>query len=175
MDQAGWVEIDAVLRQLRMSRADLDQAVLRNNKSRLEVRGSQIRVSQGHSLDAMPVTQEALEASWERFAATASVWHGTRAAVELLTAIGAQGLSPQERTHVHLAATTDSVVGKRSNVGLLLEVSPAALQDAGLSLFRSPNGVVLARRVPPECIVGVRLLTTRARKQASELRAALGL
>jgi putative RNA 2'-phosphotransferase len=46
-------------------------------------------------------------------------------------------------------------VGKRAQVDVLLEVSVARLRDHGLTVWRSPNGVLLVRRVPPDCIVRV--------------------
>ena len=42
---------------------------------------------------------------------------------------------------------TDAV-GKRAQVDLMLEVSPARLRAQGLRVFRSQNGVVLVRRAP---------------------------
>ena len=44
-----------------------------------------------------------------------------------------------------------------------------------MGLFVSPNGVVLARCVPPECLVDLRALTKRARRNEAQLRLALGL
>lgn len=161
MDQAGWVEIDAVLRQLRMSRADLDQAVLHNNKSRLEVRGSQIRASQGHSLDAMPVTQEALEASWARYEGSEYLWHSTQP--HLVDSIRAQGLLRGDRTHVHLASSRDSKVGKRV-APTMIQVSLSKLRAAGQEVFVSSNGVVLTRFVPATCITKVFEAPTRRRR-----------
>ena len=44
---------------------------------------------------------------------------------------------------------------------------------AGVGLFVSPNGVVLARAVPPAAIVGLRAMTDRARRQGDALSALL--
>jgi putative RNA 2'-phosphotransferase len=173
MDVAGWAEIADVLRVLRMSRATLEQAVRENDKARYEVRGSRIRACQGHSLAGMPVTPEALEASWDRRAEDGPVWHGTRIAA--VAGIAREGILAGERTHVHLADAIDSTVGKRANVDVMLEVSPARLAAAGIGLFVSPNGVILARWVPPAAIVGLRSMTDRAEQKAEALRALLGL
>ena len=173
MDAAGWVEIVDVLRVGRLSRPALDEIVRENNKQRLQVDGERIRASQGHSLEGCPVTCEALEASWAEWDDAGSIWHGTRP--EAVASIAQQGLLPQGRTHVHLAEATDSTVGKRANVGVLLEVSPERLRAAGLPVFVSPNGVLLVRRVPPSCIVGLQALTRRARSEEASLRRALGL
>jgi putative RNA 2'-phosphotransferase len=76
---------------------------------------------------------------------------------------------------VHLAESRDSSVGKRANVGVLLEISPAKLRAAGQMLFRSANGVILCRHMSPECIVGVHPHTKRARQNAAARRAAFGV
>jgi putative RNA 2'-phosphotransferase len=171
MDAAGWAEISDVLRVLRMSRATLEGAVRDNNKARYEVRGQRIRACQGHSRERMPVTLEALEASWEAYTEPGPVWHGTRIAA--LVGIAREGILAGERTHVHLAEAIDSTVGKRANVDLMLEVSPARLASHGIGLFVSPNGVILTRWVPPAAIVGLRPMTDRARRQSEALRAVL--
>jgi putative RNA 2'-phosphotransferase len=173
MDAAGWVELDELVSHLDEPRHVIDEVVQHNNKARFEVCGTRIRASQGHSLEGMPVTQEALEASWSTFDGEDSLWHGTQP--DVVESIAREGLLRGARSHVHLAGSRDSVVGKRANVGVLLEISPAQLRAAGQMLFRSPNGVILCRHVPPECIVGVHPLTKRARQNAAAMRAALGL
>jgi putative RNA 2'-phosphotransferase len=173
MDAAGWAPIAEVLRALGMSRAAFDAAVERNDKARLEVRGARVRACQGHSLEGMPVTREALEASWAPFEGDAPVWHGTRVAA--IAGIAAAGILPGARTHVHLAPAIDSVVGKRAAVDVMLEIAPDRLRARGFALFQSPNGVVLAREVPPGCIAGLTPMVERARRREADLRAALGL
>lgn len=171
MDAAGWVAVADVLRALRLTRAELTEVVELNTKSRLDVRGEQIRASQGHSTEGMPVTHDALEASWERFVGEGPIWHGT--AVEALRGIAREGIVPQARTHVHLADALDSKVGKRASVDVMIEVSTARLGELGIGVFQSQNGVLLARRVPPEAITGIRTLSERARREEHALRALL--
>lgn len=168
MDAAGWARVDDVLRLLRIDRERLEHAVQENNKSRLQLDGARIRACQGHSRAGVPVTLEALEASWEVHPDTGSLWHGTDP--DVVPLIAREGIRPIERTHVHLADATDSRVGKRAGVGVLLEVSIVRLREAGLEVFRSPNGVVLVRHVPPTCITGITALTARARAREGELR-----
>jgi putative RNA 2'-phosphotransferase len=172
MDAAGWVELDELVAHLGQPRHLIDEVVQHNNKTRFEIAGTRIRASQGHSLAGMPVTQEALEASWAIFAGEGSLWHSTQP--DAIESIARLGLLRGERSHVHLAESRDSSVGKRANVGVLLEISPASLRAAGQTLFQSPNGVVLCRHVPPACIVDVHPLTKRARQDIAALRAALG-
>ncbi len=173
MDAAGWASVDDVLRRARLSRETLDVVVRTNNKSRLQIVGDRIRCCQGHSLEGMPVTQEALEASWEELDRVEPIWHGTNE--EALPSIARQGLLRGGRTHVHLAEETDSKVGKRAGVGVLLRVDPTALRAAGIGLYRSPNGVLLAREVPPGCITGLVAVSERAKKGEARLRALFGL
>ena len=173
MDTAGWAEVDDVRRVLHIGRDALEAAVRDNTKARLERRGTRIRACQGHSLRGMPVTCAALEATWELHQGDASVFHGTRIAA--LAGIAREGILPGERTHVHLAEAIDSTVGKRAAVDVMLAVSPARLREQGLGLYRSPNGVILARHVPPASIVGVVPVVDRARRQEQSLRGLFGL
>ncbi len=173
MDAAGWAEVDEVRRVLHIGREALEAAVRDNTKARLERRGTRIRACQGHSLEGMPVTCAALEASWEPHEGDAPVFHGTRLAA--LAGIAREGILPGERTHVHLAEAIDSTVGKRAAVDVMLAVSPARLRDQGLGLYRSPNGVLLARHVPPAAILAVVPMVERARRQEHHLRGLFGL
>jgi putative RNA 2'-phosphotransferase len=173
MDTAGWIAVEDVLRALKISRAALEEVVAHNNKSRLELAGDRIRACQGHSREGMPVTLEALEASWELYEGGGSIWHGTN--TDAARGIGREGILPGERTHVHLAEATDSHVGKRANVDLVIEVSPALLRGEGLSVYRSSNGVLLCRSVPARCIIGLIAISEAAKLSEAALRSYLGL
>lgn len=164
MDDAGWVPVEAVLRRLRMSRPTLEAVVAQNNKRRLQLEGDRVRCCQGHSLAGMPVTREGLERSWTLWRG-GTVWHGTR--VDAVESILEQGILPIARTHVHLAPSTNSVVGKRAAVGVLMGVDPARLRAEGIEVYAAPNGVVLCRRVPPRCITRLTHVSRRAKAQAA--------
>lgn len=148
IDGAGWVPLDELLDYTGWERAFLERIVADNNKSRFEIVGEQIRAVQGHSMGAVDL--DVLEASWEVWTGEEPVWHGTRRAVEAV--IRREGLTPQTRSHVHLAPSKTSVVGKRAGVEILLEVRPALVRAAGYRLYRAPNGVILARFIPPDAI-----------------------
>lgn len=169
MDAAGWALIDDVLSIVRVPRAVLDDVVRENNKSRYELRGDRIRACQGHSLAGTPVTLEALEASWQLDTRADPIWHGTN--LDVLASIAKEGLLPIERTHVHLAEGLESAVGKRANVAVMLKVEPARLRAEGIGLYRSPNGVLLVRRVPPSCITDVECVSSRAKRDEAQIRA----
>jgi putative RNA 2'-phosphotransferase len=132
MDAAGFAPVADVLRHARMTLDELHAVVAENNKTRYELTadGRRIRASQGHSLAGTPVTLEGLEASWQLVTDDTPVFHGTSvAAARAILTSG--GIHAGERTHVHLAPATDSVVGKRAAVDVLLEIAPARLRAAG--------------------------------------------
>jgi putative RNA 2'-phosphotransferase len=167
MDDAGWVPIHKLLAHLRLTREQLQHMVDTNNKRRLEILGDRIRCSQGHSLEGSPVTLEALERSWRRHEGDALIWHGTN--LGAVSGIAASGIQAVRRTHVHLASALDSRVGKRSNTPVMLGVDPARLRAQGVGIFVSQNGVVLARRVPADCIARIELLSADARGRRREV------
>ncbi|WP_437667416.1 RNA 2'-phosphotransferase [Sorangium sp. So ce1182] len=171
MDDAGWVAVDDVLRALGLPRSRLDEVVENNTKNRLELRGDRVRASQGHSREGMPVTLAGLEASWEEVHGDAPIWHGT--SVDAVRGIAREGIRPAARTHVHCTDALDSAVGKRANVDVMLEISPARLRARGIGVFRSQNGVILAREVPVGCVVGLVPIVARAKREAEALRGLL--
>jgi putative RNA 2'-phosphotransferase len=172
LDPAGFAPVTAVLRHLHLSEQELQEVVAQNDKARFELRGDRIRACQGHSLGS-GVAIAALEASWAPFTEPMIVWHGT--GIAAVDGIAAEGIIPAGRTHVHLAASFASVVGKRSGTPVMLGVSCPALAAAGVALFRSPNGVVLARHVPVACITELVPMSAAARQAAPRLRALLRL
>lgn len=163
IDASGWVKVSDALRVTSISRDDLDTVIEENNKKRFELdeHGTRIRARQGHSLDID------LEKDWTVFEGTESIWHGTH--LGALQTIAREGLKPMTRTHVHLAEKTDSVVGKRANVDVLLEVDPEVVRKTN-PIYQSANGVLLAKVVPPEAITGLRAQTRRAREQEAHLK-----
>ncbi len=173
MDEAGWVSCREVQLAAHLSRAAIKEVVRCNNKSRLQLEDDRIRACQGHSLDGMPVTQDALEASWTRYKGGPSIWHGTN--VVAAEFIAEEGIMPGNRTHVHLASATDSKVGKRHSTPVLLEVSVEALRSAGREVFVSPNGVVLVRDVPPKCVVDLKAISRKAKLVEPKLRGLFNL
>lgn len=153
MDAAGFAAIDDVLRLTGLDRDALDAIVADNNKSRFQIVGSRIRAVQGHS-EGTPVTREGLEASWDVVDDDSPVFHGTTLAAARSILTG-DGIHSAARSHVHLAPSTTSVVGKRHEVQVLLVVDPVRLRAAGHTLWRADNGVLLTRAVPRAAIVDV--------------------
>ncbi len=171
IDPAGWVAVADVLRELRLSEQRLAEVVAQNDKARFERSGDRIRACQGHSGAA--VTPDALEASWAQHVGDGPIFHGT--SVEAAFSIAREGIRPQARSHVHLAPSTQSKVGKRWACELLLEVDAARVRARGHTLWTSANGVVLARFIPADCVTGVRGLVAKAEPRLPGVRAAFGL
>lgn len=172
MDADGWAKIDDVLRAVRLPRAMFERAVAQNDKKRFEVDGELVRACQGHSSGM--VSNEAMEASWTELTADDGVvWHGT--SVEAIDGIAKSGIVAVSRTHVHLAEATDSKVGKRASVDVLLGVSIAAMRAQGERLWKSPNGVILARHVPALAITAVKAATRRGESELTRVKAKLGM
>jgi putative RNA 2'-phosphotransferase len=169
MTADGWSDVDEVCALLGIDRATLALAVEHNDKSRLQLDGDRVRACQGHSREGMPVTLEALEASWTRVQPVDLLWHGT--SVAAIEGIALTGIEPVRRTHVHLAPATDSHVGRRTRVDLLLGIDPERL---GAGVFEAPNGVVLVRQVPTTAIVRVDGVSEAGNRVAGSARRAFG-
>lgn len=148
LDGSGWVEVDALLaacnaRGFRLTRAELDEVVRRNDKRRYayDEAGRRIRASQGHSvavdLGLVPTEPSAL------------LFHGTTAAA--LPAILTEGLRPMRRLAVHLSTdeATARRVGGRHGRPVVLSVEAGAMARDGHVFTRSENGVWLVDAVPP--------------------------
>jgi len=149
----GWVSIPDLLDYLKTPREIMERVVAEDNKSRFEVDGELIRAAQGHS---MVVSPEAMEATWSKFEGSATIFHGTN--LDALAGIADRGIVSVRRTHVHMTDSLSSVVGKRSNVHVFIHISPDKLRAGHNEIFRSSNGVILARQVPVDCIVGIQIL-----------------
>lgn len=147
LDEGGWADIDELLaacerRGMRVSRAQLDEVVARNDKRRFAIdpTGRRIRASQGHTI---PV-----DLGLAPLAPPAWLYHGTVAAS--LAGIRAEGLRPMRRQHVHLSPDRETAtrVGARRGRPVVLSVDAGAMHAAGHVFWRSDNGVWLTDAVP---------------------------
>jgi putative RNA 2'-phosphotransferase len=148
LDEAGWVDVDALLdalaaHGLRLSRADLEHVVATNDKRRFafDATGTRLRASQGHSVG--------VDLGYAVRQPPDELFHGTveRSLPEIL----AEGLRPGNRHAVHLSADVDTAraVGARRGRPVVLRVSAGAMAGDGFSFSRSANGVWLVAAVPP--------------------------
>jgi len=143
LDEHGWVDVDDLLAALRLTRAELDDVVARNDKQRFAVdgTGTRIRASQGHSV--------AVDLGYAPATPPAELFHGT--ADRFLASIRAEGLRPGNRHAVHLSPDTGTArrVGARRGRPVVLRVDAAAMARDGVAFTRSANGVWLVDAVPP--------------------------
>jgi putative RNA 2'-phosphotransferase len=145
----GWVEVIDLLAGcaragFRLTREELDEVVARNDKQRFsfDEDGTRIRANQGHSTE--------VDLQLEPQTPPDILYHGT--AGDSLPTILEDGLKRMARHHVHLSATapTARTVGARHGAPVVLVVDAAALHRAGITFYRSANGVWLVDAVPPE-------------------------
>lgn len=149
LDPAGWAPVAGVLAALTREGLDTSEALLRalveeNDKRRFELSedGERIRARQGHSV--------AVEGGWEAATPPAVLWHGT--VERFLEAILREGLTKQQRHHVHLSADIETAgkVGARRGEAVILTVDAAAMVADGHAFALSSNGVWLTDHVPPQ-------------------------
>ncbi|MFD5320961.1 RNA 2'-phosphotransferase [Streptomyces sp. NPDC127098] len=147
LDEGGWADIDELLaacgrRGMRVSRAQLDEVVARNDKRRFAVdpTGRRIRASQGHTIE--------VDLGLTPLAPPARLYHGTVAAS--LPGIRVEGLRPMRRQHVHLSPDRETAtrVGARRGRPVVLPVEAGEMHAAGHVFWRSDNGVWLTEAVP---------------------------
>jgi len=148
LDAQGWVGVDELLAAcarhgFRLSRAELDEVVARNDKRRyaFDPTRTLIRASQGHTVDVD--LGLAPQAPPER------LFHGTARSV--LDRVLADGLRPMRRHHVHLSLDEPTArrVGARHGVPVVLEVAAGRMWADGHAFVVSANGVWLTDAVPP--------------------------
>ncbi|MEU2347846.1 RNA 2'-phosphotransferase [Modestobacter sp. NPDC049651] len=143
LDEHGWADVGALLAALRLTRAELDDVVARNDDQRFafDATGTRIRASQGHSI--------AVDLGYAPAVPPDELFHGT--VERFLPAIRAEGLRPGNRHAVHLSpdAATARRVGARRGRPVVLHVDAAAMVRDGATSTRSANGVWLVDAVPP--------------------------
>jgi putative RNA 2'-phosphotransferase len=151
LGEGGWVPVAALVRAAAARGRPLPAALVQRvvdapGKKRFEARDGMVRAAQGHSVR--------VDLGLAPQAPPAVLYHGTVA--RFLPAIGAQGLRPGGRVHVHLSAdeATAAAVGARRGRPVILRVDAAGLHAAGQEFFRAANGVWLTDAVPPAFLTG---------------------
>lgn len=144
----GWVTVDDLLaalarHQMSLTRAELDEVVVRNNKQRFafDDTGTRIRANQGHSVE--------VDLQLEPTVPPAILYHGTDE--RSVAAIQGTGLQKMTRQHVHLSPDTETArrVGARHGRPAIFAVDATALHQAGQPFYCAANGVWLVDHVPP--------------------------
>ena len=148
LDENGWVPVDLLLQQLQpkfpgTDRAVLEKLVEQNSKKRFafDETGTKIRASQAHSVS--------VALGYEPQEPPMVLFHGTAASAVKM--IMEEGLTKQQRHHVHLSQSVTAAlqVGSRYGSPKVLKIHSGKMHEAGYAFFMSPNGVWLTDHVPP--------------------------
>jgi len=151
LDENGWAEVNELLAGANRARKWIDMETLErivreNNKQRYSFNEdhTKIRANQGHSIQVDVELKAQIPPD--------TLYHGT--ATRFLDSIRQQGLTKQNRQHVHLSAdaTTATNVGSRHGKPVVLSVNAAAMVADGYTFYLSENGVWLCDAVPWEYI-----------------------
>jgi len=143
LDTHGWADIDELMaksKNIKLTRALIDEVVAQNDKQRFIIEGNKIRANQGHSID--------VDLEFKAVTPPDMLYHGT--ATRFLESIIQTGLSKQKRQHVHLSKDIETaiMVGKRHGKVVILEVDTKRMLEDGYEFYLSVNGVWLTDVVP---------------------------
>lgn len=146
IDANGYVDIGQVLlhqrlKSLKTTRDDLIRIVAENDKQRfsIDAENDAICANQGHSIQTVDDLNLVPLATAEEF--PGPIFHGTYA--HKMPLIEAAGLSRMNRNHIHF--TSDGAKsGIRRNCNVLIYIDVHKCLDAGMTFFRSANGVILS-------------------------------
>lgn len=159
IDSAGWIIIQDALAWMNSFEGDdaiegppvteeeVRAVVSASDKQRFQLRDGpqpQIRASQGHSMPGIDLDLEPLTSAEVPMAV-----HGTyHAAWEQIQRTGLRRL---ERNHIHLAqdlpGASGVISGMRSSCEVLIWVDVCRCETAGISFYRSANGVILTEGI----------------------------
>ncbi len=144
----GWAEVDQIILVLQKRYPDMNQNILEkivaeDEKGRYSFNEdhTRIRANQGHSIPGVRIEMEQPEPP-------EFLYHGT--AIQFLPTITKQGLKPMSRQFVHLSPDMETAqkVGSRHGKPVILIIRAKAFVADGNPLYRSSNGVWLAKEVP---------------------------
>lgn len=181
-DDAGFFKIAKVAAIFGITTKDLEDMQALDNKNRIEIRSSQdIRARQGHSLRMNVLTKKLGEQVYDASSVVYCV-HGTflRAASQ----IEQQGLKRCSRKTIHFASTDPTsrgqgISGMRADSEVFFHLDVYAALDAGIELYKTPNGVYITEGlngiIPPRYILRhdgeppiVRAVQTRNQRKQQE-------
>lgn len=148
LDSEGWADIDELIacagkHDHFMNRDLLQIVVTTNDKKRFSVDGNRIRAAQGHSTDKVTILHLDKRPPDK-------LYHGT--ATRFMPSIKTEGLTKQQRQHVHLSEdkVTAIAVGKRYGKVVVLQVDALSMYQNGYEFYRADNGVWLTDNIPPQ-------------------------
>lgn len=152
IDDDGWTPVQDLLHALQnderfadVTAETLSALVDADDKGRYQINGGRIRALYGHSFPLKIVKTRCVPPD--------VLYHGT--ARRFLTSILQDGLTPQKRQYVHLAAdaTTARNVGqRRDGKPALLVIDAARAHADGVAFYTGNEKITLADTVPPQYI-----------------------
>ena len=148
LDEHGWADVNELIEGIGKTRPFsmemLDEIVRTDEKGRYSFNEDKtlIRANQGHSIPVdveLPVV-----------APPDILYHGT--GEKYVDSINRHGLLPRTRLYVHLSGDIETArkVGSRHGRPVIYEVLSRQMADAGITFYRSVNGVWLTKAVLPE-------------------------
>lgn len=144
LDAQGWADVSELVAKatLPLTPAVIETVVATNDKKRfaLSEDKKRIRANQGHSIPVALGLTATSPPEW--------LFHGT--ATRFVEAILTEGLSRQDRQHVHLSEdrTTARTVGIRHGKPVIFRIAAGEMHARGYRFFKSENGVWLTDEVP---------------------------
>ena len=146
LDENGWVNVDELLEKVNAKGNSinielLNEIVGTNDKKRFAFNDdkTKIRASQGHSIEINLNLQPSFPPD--------ILYHGT--ATRFIESILKEGLTKQQRQHVHLSEKleTATAVGARHGKSTVLFVNAKQMQEDGFMFYKSDNNVWLTDSV----------------------------
>lgn len=147
LDPNGWTDVQELLtkmntRNYRITLEQLQEVVDTNDKKRFAFNedGSQIRASQGHSVEVSLGLPPATPPEY--------LYHGTVS--KFLMSIRKDGLQKMSRQHLHLSRDKETAVnvGSRRGAPVILTIHTGQMHRDGFVFYLSDNGVWLTDSVP---------------------------
>jgi len=151
LDEHGWANVNELIQKINESGIRADFQIIRlavdtNDKKRFGFNEDQsmIRANQGHSIE--------VELNLKAATPPDILYHGT--ATRFLESILKEGLTKQQRQHVHLSWQLETAknVGARHGKPVILNIDAKAMQQDGFVFYLSENNVWLVDAVPVQYI-----------------------
>jgi putative RNA 2'-phosphotransferase len=151
LNENGWANVDELIQKINQLGIEvtidtINTVVDSNDKKRFSFNYDKtlVRAKQGHSID--------VELHLKTITPPVILYHGT--AERFLENILKEGLTKQQRQHVHLSLQkeTAKAVGSRHGKPVILRIDAYAMMEKGFLFYLSDNGVWLVDSVPVEFI-----------------------
>jgi putative RNA 2'-phosphotransferase len=146
VDENGWANVNELLEKVNAkgNKIDIDlltEIVDTNDKKRFAFNDdkTKIRASQGHSIE--------IDLSLQPLLPPHTLYHGT--ATRFVESILKEGLTKQQRQHVHLSEKLETAtsVGARHGNPTILIINAKQMHEDGFLFYKSENNVWLTDNV----------------------------